>query len=109
MAPEDRRAALVAATVPLLREHGIEVSTKQIAQAAGVAEGTIFGVFPDKNSLIFEALLQGLDPASALDAMAAIDPGADLRERMTQAAIVVNERRSRGAPHAGRRCGAGVF
>ena len=92
MAPEDRRAALVAATVPLLREHGLEVSTKQIAQAAGVAEGTIFGVFPDKNSLIFEALIQGLDPASALDAMAAIDPGADLRERMIQAATLVNER-----------------
>ena len=44
LAPEERRAALIAATIPLLHEHGLEVSTKQIAHAAGVAEGTIFGV-----------------------------------------------------------------
>jgi AcrR family transcriptional regulator len=92
MAPEDRRAALIAATVPLLREHGLDVSTKQIAQAAGVAEGTIFGVFKDKNSLVIEALMQALDPRPVLAALAAIDPGADLRERMTEAAELINAR-----------------
>ena len=51
LAPDDRRAALIEATLPLLREHGTAVSTRQIADAAGVAEGTIFRVFPDKNSL----------------------------------------------------------
>ena len=56
MAPEDRRAALIAATVPLLHEHGLDVSTRKIAEAAGVAEGTIFGVFPDKHSLVVAAL-----------------------------------------------------
>jgi AcrR family transcriptional regulator len=35
MAPEDRRAALIAATVPLLHEHGLDVSTRKIAEAAG--------------------------------------------------------------------------
>ena len=92
MAPEDRRAALIAATVPLLHEHGLDVSTRQIATAAGVAEGTVFGVFPDKNSLIIAALMHALDPQPMLDAMAAIDPGAGLRERMTAAATLVNER-----------------
>jgi AcrR family transcriptional regulator len=92
MAPEDRRAALIAATVPLLREHGLEISTKQIAQAAGVAEGTIFGVFKDKNSLIFEALMDALDARTILGSIAAIDPRAGLRERMTAAATLVNER-----------------
>src|SRR5690349_3699156 len=37
--PAERRAALVAATLPLISEHGPAVSTRQIAVAAGVAEG----------------------------------------------------------------------
>ena len=36
LAPDDRRAALVEATVPLLIENGSAISTRQIAQAAGV-------------------------------------------------------------------------
>ena len=72
MAPEERRAALIAATIPLLREHGPDVSTRQIAHAAGVAEGTIFGVFSDKNTLLATALASALDPRPTLDAIAAI-------------------------------------
>ena len=90
MAPEDRRAALIAATIPLLQEHGVDVSTKQIAQAAGVAEGTIFGVFPDKNTLVVTALMHALDPQPMLDALAAIDPGLDLRRRLIVAADLIN-------------------
>jgi AcrR family transcriptional regulator len=86
MAPDDRRAALIAATIPLLREHGLDVTTKQIAQAAGVAEGTIFGVFPDKNSLVHAALMNVLDPAHAVHALTGIDPAADLRTRLGEAA-----------------------
>jgi AcrR family transcriptional regulator len=92
MAPEERRAALIAATVPLLHEHGLEVSTRQIAQAAGVAEGTIFGVFSDKNSLIVAALMHVLDPQPTVDAIAAIDPRAGLRDRLAAAATLVNAR-----------------
>jgi AcrR family transcriptional regulator len=90
MAPEDRRAALVAATVPLLREHGLDVSTKQIAHAAGVAEGTIFGVFRDKNALVMASLLHALDPQPTLDALAGIDPRLDLRRRLTIAADLIH-------------------
>jgi AcrR family transcriptional regulator len=92
MAPDDRRAALIAATIPLVREHGLAVSTKQIAQAAGVAEGTIFGVFQDKNTLLVAALMHALDPRPTLDAMAAIDPRLGLRERLTVAADLINKR-----------------
>ncbi|GLY94298.1 hypothetical protein Acsp02_15540 [Actinoplanes sp. NBRC 103695] len=92
MAPEDRRAALIEATVPLLHEHGLEISTKQIAASAGVAEGTIFGVFKDKNSLVIAALLQVLDPQPTLDGLAGIDPALPLRERLVVATDLIQQR-----------------
>lgn len=52
MSQEDRREALVQATIPLLYEHGANVTTSQIAKAAGVAEGTVFRAFKDKQELI---------------------------------------------------------
>ncbi len=89
LAPEERRAALIAATIPLLHEHGLDVSTRQIAAAAGVAEGTIFGVFESKNSLVVCSVVKALDPQPTIDAVEAIDRSAPLRERLTIAADLV--------------------
>ena len=55
--PSERRAEIIAATLPLVLAHGAAVTTRQIAEAAGIAEGTIFRVFPDKESLI-EAVVE---------------------------------------------------
>ena len=92
MAPDERRAALVEACIPLLYERGFDVSTKQIAAAAGVAEGTIFGVFKDKDSLLVAALMKALDPQVTLDGLAAIDRSLPLRARMIVAAEVIQSR-----------------
>ena len=92
MAPEERREALIAATIPLLHEHGLDVSTRQIAQAAGVAEGTIFGVFETKSSLVVCSVIKALDPQPTLDALAAIDPAGSLHDRVRQAAELVQQR-----------------
>jgi AcrR family transcriptional regulator len=97
MAAEDRRAALISATLPLLREFGLEVSTRQIAAAAGVAEGTIFGVYSDKNSLLVDVLMDALDPDTTLEAIRAIDAGKTLRVRLAEAAELVNERFTQNA------------
>jgi AcrR family transcriptional regulator len=98
MAPDERRAALVAATLPLLREHGSSVSTRQIAQAAGVAEGTIFGVFPDKPSLIRAALTSAFDPNPVVGALGEIDPAIDIRPRLRAVVDLVGKRMAENMP-----------
>jgi AcrR family transcriptional regulator len=52
MDADDRRDMIVEAAMPLLVEHGAKVTSKQIADAAGVAEGTMFKAFGDKESLL---------------------------------------------------------
>ncbi len=76
MAPDDRRAAIVDVVVPLLLDHGGEVSTRQIAEAAGIAEGTIFRVFPDKNALWLAVAERTLDPQTERDGLAEAIAGA---------------------------------
>lgn len=71
MAPEDRRKAIIDAVVPLLAAHGPAVTTRQIAEAAGVAEGTIFRVFPDKRSLLMATAAETVNPSGGAAAMAA--------------------------------------
>lgn len=73
MAPDDRRQALVTATLPLLLEHGRSVTTRQIADAAGVAEGTIFRVFDSKDDLVTAALEDALDLAPFIAQLYGID------------------------------------
>jgi AcrR family transcriptional regulator len=84
LSPDDRRAALVEATVPLLKEFGSAVSTRQIADAAGVAEGTIFRAFPDKNALLVATVMHAMAPPDRASMQAEIDMDAELRARLTQ-------------------------
>ncbi len=90
---DDRRSAIVAALVPLLVERGGEVSTREIARAANIAEGTIFSVFADKRSLLLAAAEEAINPAHGQEdfdeAMAA---AATLREKVVIAAGRVLDR-----------------
>ena len=92
MAPEHRRQALVEATLPLLLEHGRTVSTKQIAEAAGVAEGTIFRAFDCKDDLILATIEAALDLEPFLDVLATVDPDLELRERLLQMVVHLQQR-----------------
>jgi AcrR family transcriptional regulator len=80
--PDARRAALVSATLALIRKRGLDVSTREIAAAAGVAEGTIFRAFPDKESLIHAAVDAAFDPAPIVAALERIERAAPLHERL---------------------------
>lgn len=56
---EATRARLIEATRGVVREVGYaHASTRAIAQAAGVAEGTIYRHFPDKASLLMATVLE---------------------------------------------------
>jgi len=90
--PEERRAAIVDATLPLLLEHGTAVTTRMIAVAAGIAEGTIFRVFPDKDSLIQAVVDKAFDQAPTDAALAEIDLDLPFEERLTQAVTIVQAR-----------------
>src|SRR3979411_3457929 len=73
MPPDERRAMIVNATLPLLLENGEMVTTRQIADAAGIAEGTIFRVFDDKDAVIAAVIDAALDNEPLERALAAID------------------------------------
>jgi AcrR family transcriptional regulator len=83
---------LIAATLPLIRVHGVEVSTRQIAEAAGVAEGTIFRVFPDKDSLIDATLDTAFDPASTVELLDGINRSHSLDDRVIAAVRILQAR-----------------
>ena len=95
MAPEDRRAAIVDATMLLVLRHGAAVSTRQIAEAADVAEGTIYRVFPDKDALMAAVTEKAFDPEPTLRELAEIDRRLPLRGRLV-AAVVIMQRRLNG-------------
>jgi AcrR family transcriptional regulator len=90
--PDERRAALIAATLPLVAQYGPKVTTRQIAEAAGVAEGTIFRVFPDKDALVRAAVTAALDPAPVLAELAGVDLDLPLRERLTEVTAILQRR-----------------
>jgi len=74
----------VRSTLPLLIEHGGAVSTSQIAAAAGIAEGTVFRAFKDKQDLLIECMRAGLDSDAEIARIEAIDRTLPLPQRLTE-------------------------
>lgn len=92
MSPDRRREAIIAATIPLIRRYGLNVSTSQIADAAGIAEGTIFRVFDDKATLVRQTIEAALHPGDVERQLAAIGRSLPLRERIIAAAEILQVR-----------------
>ncbi|MDQ2649990.1 MAG: TetR/AcrR family transcriptional regulator [Actinomycetota bacterium] len=90
--PEERRSTIVAATLPLLLEHGEAVTTRQIADAAGIAEGTIFRVFPDKDSVIRAVIDAVYDRNPLEEALSSIDVDRPLEQVLEDGVAMLQER-----------------
>ncbi len=89
MTLEQRRAAIVASTLPLLIEHGSDVSTSQIAAAAGIAEGTVFRAFKDKQELLIACMRAGMESDEEAALIGGIDRELPLADRLTEAVATV--------------------
>lgn len=96
LTPEDRRSAIVGALAPYVLTHGSDLSTRDLAAAAGVAEGTLFRVFPDKKALmtavIVEAAQQHFGVDRAVPSFPAVDSQSSLEARLLAVVEYVDER-----------------
>lgn len=83
LAPDERREAILVAVLPLLREKGRDVTSRELADASGVAEGTIFRAFGDKESLLEAGLLKLLDPQPFRDELRRIPHDLAFEDKIT--------------------------
>ncbi len=92
MSVADRRESILDAVVPLLPSHGADITTKDIADAAGIAEGTIFRAFADKDELIQQAVARFMDPEPTFCALEKIDPALELETKVRAVVDIFRER-----------------
>ena len=72
---DERRRAIVAAAVPLFARKGFAgITTKELAEAAGISEALLFRHFPTKKQLYGEILHLGCEGDPALERLASLEP-----------------------------------
>lgn len=81
---------LIDAVTELIIERGTAPTSRQLAAAAGVSEGTIFHVFGDKESLIQAAVERYLDPRAVPSQLRPIEPGLGLEAKVHAILAVLN-------------------
>ncbi|MDQ2755378.1 MAG: TetR/AcrR family transcriptional regulator [Actinomycetota bacterium] len=90
--PGERRARLVDAARDLIAARGTVPTTREIAEAAGVAEGTIFRVFQTKDDLVDAVAASAFCPALFRRGLDAVDIELPLRERLIALVTLLQQR-----------------
>lgn len=75
-----------------MRQRGELPSTREIAEAAGVAEGTLFRAFPTKEELLEEVIAAAFCPAPLLRELDGIDVTLPLRPRLVAVVTALQQR-----------------
>ena len=88
----ERRSAIMAATERLLVERGQAVSTREIAEAAGIAEGTIFRVFATKDAIVDALFEDAFDACADWDKLTAVDPASGLEPCLVELVELLQRR-----------------
>lgn len=78
MPADQRRASIVEAARQLLVDRGITFTTRQVAEAAGIAEGTVFRHFSTKGDLVRAVVDDVFDPGPLCREIDATPSGLDL-------------------------------
>lgn len=89
---DERRETILAAARALVLEHGRAATTRLIAEAAGVAEGTVFRSFATKDDLFDAVIEQELDPEPFLEAISRVDLALPLEQRLVEAVSLLQRR-----------------
>ena len=95
MSVDDRRAAIVAVAVPMLADSGGSVTTGEIAAAAGIAEGTLFRAFRDKQALFSACLQAVLESEAEVAQIEGVDRSLPLPERLALGVQAVSDYQNR--------------
>jgi AcrR family transcriptional regulator len=90
--PEERRTSIVEAVLPLLVDRGGGVTSRELALAAGVSEGTLFKVFDDKDALIRAVVEAAIDQEPFERAVAEIDRSQPFRAQLVEATTLIQRR-----------------
>lgn len=81
--------AIARAVLPVLVERGAAATTRELAGAAGVAEGTLFSVFDTKRDIIVAAIELHLNPEPIAAGLTTIPTERPLAEQLDLAATVI--------------------
>lgn len=79
------------AALPLLATHGVNITTRQIAQAAGIAEGTVFRVFADKDELLHACVTEAFRTDDVCARVREVPADLSLAERLTTAGELLED------------------
>src|SRR5512132_2056929 len=92
LSPPERRVSIVRAALRLIAANGTMPTTREIAEEAGIAEGTVFRAFDTKERLVEAVVGETFCPAPIAVQMQEIDPELPLRERLVALVAILQAR-----------------